>query len=130
MSDKKWMQNHVFTDLHEIFFGKFPKIMTKWLERLVEKTGRFSAAAPKNWTPELVRQLNLVSNPNTREIYFWLDSVLRGYVIEFAVDYIQSYNVAEIMFFKGPHGRFLKYLNTWIKMFLFEKPMMIMNSDS
>jgi hypothetical protein len=45
MSDKKWMQRYVFTDLHEIFFGEFPKILTEWLERLVEKTRRFSACS-------------------------------------------------------------------------------------
>jgi hypothetical protein len=27
MSDKQWMQRYVFMDLHEIFFGEFPKIM-------------------------------------------------------------------------------------------------------
>jgi hypothetical protein len=84
---------------------------------------------PRNWTPELVRQLNSVSNPTTREIDFWLDSVLGGYVTEFAVDCIQSYNVVEREFFKGPHGRFLKSLNTWIKMLLCEKHVMIMKSD-
>jgi hypothetical protein len=53
---------------------------------LVEKTRRFSVGAPKNWTPELVRQVNLVSNPTTRAIDFWLDSVLGGYVTKFVVD--------------------------------------------
>jgi hypothetical protein len=81
MSEKQWMQRYVFTDLHEILFGKFPKILTDWLERLVEKIGRFSATVSWNWTLELVRQLNLVSNPATRAIDFWLDSVLGGYVI-------------------------------------------------
>jgi hypothetical protein len=57
MSDKKWMQRYVYTDLHEIFFGEFPIILTEWLERLVEKTGRFRATTLRNWTPELVRQL-------------------------------------------------------------------------
>jgi hypothetical protein len=94
MSDKQWMQKYVFTDLHEIFFHKFPKILTKWLERLVEKTRRFSVATPNNWTPELVRQLNSVSNPTTEAVDFGLDSVLRDYVTEFAIDFIQSYSVA------------------------------------
>jgi hypothetical protein len=110
MSDKQWMQRYVFTDLHEIFFGKFPKILTEWLERLVEKTGRFSVVASKNWTPELVRQLNSISNPTTRAIDFWLDSVLGGYVTEFAVDCIQSYSVAERYFFKGPRGKVLEII--------------------
>ena len=53
---------------------------------MVEKTRRFSVAAPKNWTRELVRQLNLVSNPTTLAIDFCLDSVLGGYVTKFVVD--------------------------------------------
>jgi hypothetical protein len=77
---KKWMKKYVFIDQHEIFFGEFPEILTKWLERLVEKTGRFSVATPKNWTLELVRKINLVSNPTTRVIDFWLDSILGGHV--------------------------------------------------
>jgi hypothetical protein len=114
----------------EFFLGKFPKMLTKWLESLVEKRGRFSAIVPNNWTSEFVRKFNSVSNPTTREVDFCLDSVLRGYVIEFAVDCIQSYNIAEIMFLKGgPHGRFLKSLNMWINMLLCEKNVMIMNSN-
>jgi hypothetical protein len=110
MSDSKWMQRYVFTDLHEIFSGEFPTL--------------------KNWTLELVKQLNSVSNPTTRAIDSWLDSVLGGYVTEFVVDCIQLYSVAERDLFKGPHGRFLKSLNTWIKMLLCEKNVMIMKSDS
>ena len=55
MSEEQWMQKYVFTDQHEIFFGKFLEILTEWLERLVEKMGRFSVAAPKNWASKLVR---------------------------------------------------------------------------
>jgi hypothetical protein len=51
--------------LHEIFFGEFPIILTEWLEILVENTGRYKTATLRNWTPELVRQLNYVSNPTT-----------------------------------------------------------------
>jgi hypothetical protein len=65
MCHKKWMQRYVFMVMHEIFFGEFRKIMIEWLDRLVEKKRRFSAAALKNWTPELVRKLNPVSNPTT-----------------------------------------------------------------
>ena len=73
MSDKKWMQRYVYIDLHEIFFGEFPIILTEWLQILVEKIGRYSVAVPRNWTPELVIQLNYVSNPATRAIYFgWI----------------------------------------------------------
>jgi hypothetical protein len=84
------MKSYVFTDLHEIFFGEFPKNLNEWLERLVEKNGRFSVAVLRNWTHGLVRQMNLVSNPTTREVKFWLDSVLGGYVTKFSLVCIQS----------------------------------------
>jgi hypothetical protein len=48
MSDKKWIPRYLFTDLHEIFFGEFPIILTEWLESLVEKMGRFNVVAPRN----------------------------------------------------------------------------------
>jgi hypothetical protein len=129
MSNEQWMQRYVYTELHEIFFGEFPIILTEWLERLVENTGRYQNATPRNWTPELVRQLNYVSNNTSHAVDFWLDSILGGYITEFAVDCTQSYSVAERDFFKGPRGRFMKSLGTWIKMLLCDKCMMTMESD-
>jgi hypothetical protein len=91
--------------------------------------GSFSIAGPRNWTPELVRKLNSVSNLTTQAIDFLLDSVLGDYVTKSAVDFIQSYSVVERYFFKGLCERFPKFLNTWIKMLLCEKNVMIMKSN-
>jgi hypothetical protein len=129
MSDKQWMQRYVYTYLYEIFFGEFPFILTEWIEILVDKNGRYRATTSRNWTLELVRQLNYISNPTNHAVEFWLDSLLGGYIKEFSIDCIQSYNVAEREFFKGMCGRFLKSLGTWIKMILCEKHIMIMESD-
>jgi hypothetical protein len=60
---------------------------------------------------------------------FWLDSILGGYITKFAVDCIQSYNIAERDFFKGPCGRLLKSLVMGIKMLLCDKNVMIMEYD-
>jgi hypothetical protein len=49
-----------------------------------------------------------------------------GYIIEFAIDCAQLYSVKETNFFKGPHGRFMKSLGTWINMFLCDKCVMMM----
>ena len=43
---------------------------------------------------------------------------------EFAVDTSVSYSEAEQHFFKGPQGKYLRSLNTWIKMLLCEKRVM------
>jgi hypothetical protein len=60
----------VCTELHEIFFGEFSIILTEWLEILVENNSRYQTVAPSNWTPELVRQLNDVSNKTSRVVDF------------------------------------------------------------
>jgi hypothetical protein len=103
LNDEQWLQRYVFTDLHEIFFGEFLIILTEWLERIVENVGRYRVEALRNWTPELIRQLNTISNKVSRAIDFWLNSVLGGYITEFAIDCTQSYSVIEREFFKGLH---------------------------
>jgi len=49
--------------------------------------------------------------------------------MEFAIDFRYSYSVVEREFFKGPCGRFLKALGTWIKMLLCDKCVIMMESD-
>jgi hypothetical protein len=78
----------------------------------VDNTRRYRTVAPRNWTPELVRQLNSVSNKTSREIDFWLNNILGGYIMEFAIDCTHSYNFTERDLFKGPCGRFMKSLGT------------------
>jgi hypothetical protein len=80
--------------------------LTEWLGRLVENVGRYKVEAPRNWTPELIRQLNTVSNKVSHAVDFWLSSILGGYVTEFVVDCTQYYSVMERDFFKGPQKIF------------------------
>jgi hypothetical protein len=63
---------------------------------------------PRNWTLELVRQLNVVSNNTSCVVDLWLDKILGGYITEFAVDCTQSYSVAERDLFNGLCERFMK----------------------
>ena len=57
----------------------------------------------------------------SRDVYFWVDSILEGYISKFVVDIITSYSEAEQNLFQGPRGIYLSSLKTWIKMFLCEK---------
>ena len=68
-----------------------------------------------------------VSNPISRVVDFWIDSILEGYVTEFIVEAITSYSVVEIHFFQGPLGRYLMSINLWIKMLLYEKGILQLN---
>jgi hypothetical protein len=70
MINKQWLQRYVFTELHDIFFGEFMIILMEWLERLVENIGRYQTIAPRNSTPDLVRQLNFVSNTTSHTVDF------------------------------------------------------------
>jgi hypothetical protein len=128
MSNGEWMQRYVYIEMHEIFLGEFRIILTKWLERLVENIGRYRDAVSRNWTPELVRQLNSISNKTSCAVDFWLDIILGGYIREFTVDCTQTYSVAKRDFFKGPCEMFMKFLGTWIKTLLCDKCVMIMES--
>jgi hypothetical protein len=95
----------------------------------VDTNGRYQNVALRIWTSKLVRQLNYASNDTSQTIHFWLDNILGGYIIDFAVDYTQSYSVIERYVFKGPQGRLMKSLVTWIKMLLCDKCMMKMEFD-
>ena len=51
---------------------------------------------------QLVREVTNVSNTISRDVDFWVDSILQGYITEFVVDTITSYSEAERIFFQGP----------------------------
>ena len=62
-----------------------------------------------------------VRNIVSRVVDFWVYSILEGYITEFVVDIITSYSDAERKKFRGPYGRHLLSLKTWIKMLVWEK---------
>jgi hypothetical protein len=57
----------------------------------------------------------------SRAVDHWFDSTIGGYITEFVVDRVESYNQVERYFFKGPRGNFLHFLKLKIKMLLHEK---------
>ena len=67
------------------------------------------------------------TNPMSRAIDFWIDSILEGYVTEFIVEVITLYSEAERHFFKGPRGRYLISINLWIKILLYERGILQLN---
>ena len=69
----------------------------------------------------LIKKVKRVDNNVSREIDHWLKSTIRGYIIEFSIDKVESYNQAERYFFKGPRGKILHFLKLKIKMLLHEK---------
>ena len=52
---------------------------------------------------------------------FWVDSIIEGYITEFAFDTITSYSEAERKKIRVPQSRYLSSLKTWIKMLICEE---------
>lgn len=108
-------------EIHEIFFASFPTELYEWIAKLVDSQGRWKLDGPIVWTPELVRRLEASEDKIAHAINHWLEHIVGGFVIKFMVDTLISYREAERHFLKGPRGKYVKSLNTWIKMLLCEK---------
>ena len=112
---------YIFTVLHEIFFTTFPSELHAWLSRLAENKTSTRSDRPTEWTLEAIHRLKRTDYSISRAVDFYLNSLLEGFVIEFAVDTLKAYNEAERYFFKGYSGKYLDSLNLWIKMLLCEQ---------
>jgi hypothetical protein len=71
-----------------------------------------------------------VNNKFTHTVEFWLDSIVAGFTTKFAVDTTKSYSVVEQEFLHEPRGRYIRSMYTSIKMFLYIKGVMTMDSDN
>jgi hypothetical protein len=65
-----------------------------------------------------------------RAVDFWLDNIIVGFITDFAIDTTKSYSAAEKEFMKGPQGRYLISLHTSIKILLYNKGVMTMDSNN
>lgn len=76
------------------------------------------------WTRKLVRRLEASEDKIARAVDHWLDRVIGGFITKFMIDTTVSYSEAERHFLQGPWGKYIKSLNTWVKMLLCEKQIM------
>ena len=120
ISTEEWLQRYLFTDLHEIFFCEFPIIIYEWIAIIAQKKKCFKAT-PTIWNVVSINCLKSVSNSISRAVDFWFDSIIGGYITEFAVDTVKSYSAAKREFFKGPRGKYLNSLKLWTKILFCEK---------
>ena len=120
LSIEDWLQKHIFTDIHTIFFVTYGNELYDWLSKLTDQN-IFKKKRNIVWTPELIHTMKSVDNPILRVVDFWLASLLEGFITEFAVDQRKSFSEAERYFFKGYHGKYLNSLNLSLKMLLHEK---------
>jgi hypothetical protein len=55
---------------------------------------------------------------------------MAGFIIEFTIDTMKSYSVVEKEFQRGPRRRYIQSLYTSIKILLYKKCVMTMESDN
>jgi hypothetical protein len=121
LSSEDWLEKHIFTDIHEIFFGGIHQELYEWLARLADTQFEIRSRLPVVWMSELIKKVKEDDNTISRAVDHWFDSTIGGYITEFVVDRVESYNQAERYFFKGPRGKFLQFLKLRLKMLLHEK---------
>ena len=74
----------------------------KGINRRLGKTKEYEFARDHNRNPHIsIEGVNTLSNSISHVVDFWLDSVSRGYITEFSIDYTQSYSVTKRKLFKG-----------------------------
>ena len=118
---KKWLEWYIYSYIHEVCFAKFPIVLHEWLCNIATQQINFQGGEPKEWNLFLIEQLKRISNTISRAMEFWVDSILEGYITNFFVDTITSYNEAKQKNFQGRCNRYMLSLKTWIKMLICEK---------
>ena len=124
LSKEEWLDCYLYREIHEIFFASFPTELYEWIVKLADSQGRCKLDSPIVWTPKLVCRLKASKDKIACIIDHWLDRIIGGFITEFAVDTSVSYSEVEWHFLKGPRGKYVKSLNTWIKMLLCENQIM------
>jgi hypothetical protein len=72
------------------------------------------------WALELIKKVKRVDNTVSRAIDHWFDNTIGGYITNFVVDRVESYNQADRYLFKGPRGKVLQFLKLRLNMLLHE----------
>ena len=69
LSTEDWLQKHIVTDLHAIFFSTFGTKLYDWLSKLTDKN-IFKKKRNIVWTPEPIQTMKNLDNPITRTVDF------------------------------------------------------------
>ena len=102
-----WLDRYIYDGPHEWFFCEFPILLHEWLAKFTKKKTNFQGGESTCWTPKLIQELQETNNKASQAVEVWLDSILEGYITDFAIDTNKSFSEVEREFFSGPQGRFL-----------------------
>ena len=82
-------------EIYEIFFVTIATELWEWFARLIEFQKCWKDERVTPWTLERILQLENIDNIITCMVDHWVDSVIGGFVTEFAIDQFVSYSEAE-----------------------------------
>jgi hypothetical protein len=126
---QNWKHRYIYTNLHEVLFVEFPCLLYEWLKRKTTINTTLGVQEPLVWDQTIINRLKYMDNKWAREIKFWFNQVKEGYIIEFTIEYNDSFSEDERKFVKGPRKRLLEEIPMWIKMLFVEKGLMHMEPD-
>jgi len=94
--DKRRVVVQIFVQRNtQNFHCTFLTELYEWIDKLVDDQGRWRLDGPIVLTLELVRRLEASEDKIVHVVDHWLDRVIGGFVIEFAVDTSVSYSEVE-----------------------------------
>jgi hypothetical protein len=125
---KQWKDMYLYSNMHELFVTEFPCLLYEWLKRKTTNNISLRSQEPLVWDQVTIDRLKALDNKWTRAIDFLFSQVKEGYIIEFVVEYTDSFSEAEIKFTEGPRRRLLEEIPLWIKMLFMDKGCWIMLS--
>lgn len=68
--------------------------------------------------------LHRLNTDLTRDVYFWVESTLEGYIVEFSAECYHPFSRAEDTFRSGLRGKLLKEIPLWIKALMVDEGLM------
>ena len=99
---KEWKGKYIYLDMHQLFFLEFPYLLHEWLKRKVAINSTVFPVDPIFLDKATLYSLKALDKKWTRAIDFWFARVREGYIIEFVVEYNNSFSEAERKFEECP----------------------------
>ena len=97
-STSQWLDRYIHDGPHEWHFCEFLVLFHEWLTKFTKRKMNFQGGELTSWTVELIQVLQETSNKALWVVEVWLDSILEGYITEFAVDTNKSFSEVEGFF--------------------------------
>jgi hypothetical protein len=68
LSIEDWLERHIFTDIHEIFFGGIHQELYEWLARLADTQFEIRSRPPMVWKSALIKKVKRIDNIVSRAV--------------------------------------------------------------